>query len=107
MVVRCGIEPPTPRSSGTRYDANWPDCGERREVAVAEAIVGWTDLDRGAPESASLGTPTGGVRRGRWRGTGVETFLLARAVCVTASEGSVVWLRRGVGRRPHGQATSV
>ena len=45
MVVRGGIEPPTPRFSGTQFDANWAKYGELREMAVAEAIVGWMDLD--------------------------------------------------------------
>jgi hypothetical protein len=43
MVVRGGIEPPTPRSSGARFDANWANYGELSEIAVAEAMVGWTD----------------------------------------------------------------
>ena len=47
MVVRGGIEPPTPRFSGVQYDANWANCGELSELTVAEAMVGWTDL--GAP----------------------------------------------------------
>jgi hypothetical protein len=52
-VVRGGVEPPTPRFSGARYDANWPNCGELSELPVAESIVGWTDLDGGCrPVSA-------------------------------------------------------
>jgi len=47
-VVRGGIEPPTPRSSGARFGTNWPDCAELSESTVAEAVVGWTDLDGGA-----------------------------------------------------------
>ena len=53
MVVRGGIEPPTPRSSGTQFDANWPDCGGLRGLAVAEAIVGWTDSDSGTAPAVS------------------------------------------------------
>ena len=71
-IRRCvlgGVEPPTPRSSGAQNDANWPNCGELSQSAVAESIVGWTDLDSGAPDSASLGTPTRGVRWGRWQRT--------------------------------------
>ena len=45
MVVRGGIEPPTPRFSGAQYDENWPTCGELSELTVAESIVGWTDLE--------------------------------------------------------------
>ena len=41
MVVRGGVEPPTPRSSGTRYDANRANYGELSRLAVAENIVGW------------------------------------------------------------------
>ena len=71
MVVRGGIEPPTPRFSGARYGANWPNCGELSELTVAESIVGWTDLDRGAGAVASRATPAGGIRLGgcsRWGG---------------------------------------
>jgi len=53
LVVRGGIEPPKPRASGARLDANWPDHGELIELAVAEAIVDWTDLDAGAAAAGS------------------------------------------------------
>jgi len=56
-VVRGGIEPPTPRHSGTQFDANWPNCGELSELTVAEAVVGWTDLDGGP---VRRGTPRAG-----------------------------------------------
>jgi hypothetical protein len=57
-VVRGRIELPTPRFSGTRNGANRAKYGEPREIAVAESIVGWTDLDggpvrTGAPRAAS------------------------------------------------------
>ena len=64
LVVRGRIELPTPRFSGTRHDANWPNCGELSESAVAEAIVGWTDLD-----GDRVGAPNG---VGRWHGECLE-----------------------------------
>jgi hypothetical protein len=58
LVVRGRIELPTPQFSGTRDDANRAKYGEPSEIAVAESIVGWTDLDggpvrTGAPRVAS------------------------------------------------------
>jgi len=45
MVVRGGVEPPTPRFSGPRDGANWAKYGELSEVAIAGSVDGWTDLD--------------------------------------------------------------
>ena len=64
MVVRGGVEPPTPRFSGARYDANRAKYGELSELTVAEAMVGWMDLDGDAATAVSLSAPTGGIRQG-------------------------------------------
>jgi hypothetical protein len=70
LVVRGRIELPTPRFSGTRDDANRAKYGEPREIAVAESIVGWTDLD-------------GGVGRWGWGGRSRDLgFPLYRGVIV-------------------------
>jgi hypothetical protein len=46
-VVRGGIEPPTPRYSGTRSGANRAKLGELSQLAVAESTIGWTVVDGG------------------------------------------------------------
>ena len=79
MVVRGGIEPPTPRFSGTEHRANWVNCGELSELAVAEAVVGWTDLDRDAALAVSRGPPAGGTG---WAFSRVRAFPILR-VCRT------------------------
>ena len=76
LVVRGGIEPPTPRFSGTRNDANRAKYGELSELAVAEVIVGWMDLDGGAAPAASLAGPMGGIQQGLSLGTdGLATYV--------------------------------
>jgi hypothetical protein len=66
LVVRGRIELPTPRFSGAPYDANWPKYGEMSELTVAEAIVGWTDLDGGGAVAVSFAMPMSGAKPGQW-----------------------------------------
>lgn len=67
------------RFSGARCDPNWPSRGERRASTVAGTGDGRSDLERGAAESPSLGTPTSGLRRVWWRGRARRTVVRAAA----------------------------
>jgi len=96
-VVRGGIEPPTPRFSGTQFDANWAKYGELREMAVAEAIVGWTDLD-GNPVRAVAARAAPGSGSWRLAAVGWSRSSCSRSMSGSRSVPGVAVLRRTFSR---------